>query len=72
MRKASTRPRAPLRQGEGAKVRCSGKPATTSRAGSSKGGAPSQVSPACMLALRGTLLSTPISTFSGTVVPSGT
>ena len=36
------------------------------------GGEPSQVSPSCMLALRGTALITPISTFSGMVVPSGT
>ncbi len=36
------------------------------------GGEPSQVSPSCMLALRGTAFITPISTFSGMVVPSGT
>ena len=72
MRKASTSARPSLRQREGANVRCSAKPATTSRAGRCMGGEPSQVSPLCMLALRGTALITPISTFSGIVVPSGT
>ena len=72
MRNASTAPRPSLRQAEGAKVRCSGKPRTTSRAGRWIGGEPSQVSPGCMAWLRGTALITPISTFSGMVVPSGT